>query len=85
MESALQLPGSFAVDAQSEFEMATARGDGSDVNGLAGPAYCSKSHAGNYLYVLLSGGRLYRVDGADFESCDVLKRFAQTAIPRIGT
>ena len=84
--SELQLPGSFPVDAGSEFSMTVAGGAGSDVAGLPGRAYCSPSTPGStdspaMLVVLLSGDRLYR---ATDDNCDVLKQFAQAAIPRIG-
>jgi hypothetical protein len=83
--SDLQLPGSYAVDARSEFGMAMAAGSGIDVSGLPGPAYCGtpKGASGKgsaALTVLLSGDRIYRAFGAP---CDTLKKFAQTAIPRI--
>jgi len=84
--SELQLPGSFPVDAGAEFSMTVAGGGGSDVGGLPGRAYCSPSAPGSpdspaMLVVLLSHGRLYR---ATDSNCDVLKQFAQAAIPRIG-
>lgn len=84
--SELQLPGSLPVDAGTEFAMTVAGGAGSDVGGLPGSAYCSPSTSGNadspaMLVVLLSGDRLYR---ATDDNCDVLKQFAQAAIPRIG-
>lgn len=84
--SELQLPGSFPVDAGTEFAMTVARGGGSDVAGLADRAYCSPSAPNSpdspaMLVVLLSAGRLYR---ATDSSCDVLRQFAQAAIPRIG-
>jgi hypothetical protein len=37
------------------------------------------------LLVLLTGDRLYRATGTYYPSCDSLKRFAKTAIARIGT
>jgi hypothetical protein len=85
LTSDLQLPGSYAVDAQSEFDMATAAGNGIDVSGLPGPAYCgtpkgARGKGSAALTVLLSGDRIYRAFGAP---CDTLTKFAQTAIPRI--
>jgi hypothetical protein len=79
--SELQLPGSLPVDANTEFAMTVAAGGGSDVGGLPGRAYCSSSPSTSMLVVLLGGDRLYRVTD---DNCDVLKQFAQTAIPRIG-
>jgi hypothetical protein len=84
--SELQLAGSLPVDSRTEFDMAIASANGSDVGGLPGRAYCSASKSANsdgtaMLVVLLSGDRLYR---ATDENCDVLKQFAQAAIPRIG-
>jgi hypothetical protein len=83
--SELQLPGSLPVDATTAFAM-TAAGGGSDVGGLPGRAHCNPSASGNpdspaMLVVLLSHDRLYR---ATNDNCDVLKQFAQAAIPRIG-
>lgn len=83
--SGLQLPGSYAVDARSEFGMAVALGNGSDLSGLPGPAYCGapKGAMGKdsaALTVLLSDDRIYRAFGAP---CDTLKKFAQKAISRI--
>ena len=83
--SQLQLPGSSPVDASTAFAVAAGAG-GSDVSGLPGRAHCNPSASGNadspaMLVVLLSNNRLYR---ATNDNCDVLKQFAQAAIPRIG-
>jgi hypothetical protein len=86
--STVQLPGSFAVDARSELELAIAAGNGNATNtsGLPGPAYCglpkgARGPDNAALTVLLNGDRIYRAWGAP---CDVLKQFAEIAIPRIG-
>jgi hypothetical protein len=85
--SQLSLPASFAVDAQTELNMLVAGGRGNEVAGLPGRAYCSTTQSGGKtsttLQVLLGGNRLYQALGWDGESCDTLKQFAQTAIPRI--
>jgi hypothetical protein len=73
---------------------------GTDVPGLPGPAHCNHRRYGadeyDELYVLLSGGRLYlaRINRktpythscADTDNSTIytLKRFAETAIARIG-
>jgi hypothetical protein len=84
--SELKLPGSFAVDARSEFSITVAAGKGSPVSGLPGPSYCGTSKAGNgkdtsMLSVLLNDHRIYQVMGGP--SCDTLKQFAQTALFRM--
>ena len=84
--SQLQLPGSMPIDASTAFAMAQAKGGGSDMPGLPGRAHCAPSATGTadspaMLVVLLSNNRLYR---ATNDNCDVLKQFAQAAIPRIG-
>jgi hypothetical protein len=85
--SQLYLPGSFPVDAATTFSMRAAEGQGSDVDGLPGPARCTTAQrdAGplRTLYVLLDGNRVYMADALNL-SCDTLKQFAQAAIPRIG-
>jgi hypothetical protein len=93
--SQLYLPGSFPVDAASEFlfRSAVQRSDGggpaqsSDVDGLPGPARCTTATRDtgplHTLLVLLRGNRLY-VSDALTVPCDTLKQFAQTAIARIG-
>ena len=83
--SELQLPGSMPMDASTALAMAQASA-GSDVAGLPGHAHCTPSATGGadspaMLVVLLSNNRLYR---ATNDNCDVLKQFAQAAIPRIG-
>jgi hypothetical protein len=84
--SELTLPGSSPVDASTQFAMTVANGGGNDVSGLPGRAYCTPSASGNadspaMLVVMLSHNRLYRATNTN---CDVLKQFAQAAIPRIG-
>jgi hypothetical protein len=85
--SQLQLPAYFPVDAQTQLGLSIARGHGNEVGGLPGRAYCSTSESDNKksttLQVLLSGNRLYQAMGWKSESCNTLKQFAQTAIPRI--
>jgi hypothetical protein len=84
--SQLYLPASFPVDAQTELKMRMAGGHGSEASGLPGRAYCAitenEGKTSTTLSVLLSGNRLYKALGWKGESCDTLKRFAQTAIPR---
>jgi hypothetical protein len=61
--SDLQLPGSFPIDAKTEFDMTVAAGKGSEVSGMPGRAYCGDKATGaneSRLVVLLSSGRLYR-------------------------
>jgi len=62
--------------------------DGSDVAGLPGPARCTSAQRDkgrlHTLVVLLGGERIYMADAVNV-SCDTLKQFAQTAIPRIGS
>jgi hypothetical protein len=86
--SQLYLPGSFPVDAATTFSMRAAEGQGSDVDGLPGPAHCTTAQrdAGplRTLYVLLHDNRVYMADALNM-SCDTLKQFAQAAIPRIGS
>lgn len=84
--SELKLPGSFAVDARSEFSIAVAAGKGSQVSGLPGLGYCGTSKAGNgkdtsMLSVLLNEDRIYQVMGGP--SCDTLTQFARTALFRM--
>ena len=86
--SGLRLPASFPVDARTELDMTIAGGHGSDVSGLSDRAYCATTASGGKqsttLLVLLSGNRLYQALGWDGESCEILKQFAQVAIPRVG-
>lgn len=87
--SELQLPADFPVDARTEQDMHAASGHWSELSGLPGRATCSESEneqhkKSTWLLVLLSGNRLYQALGIEGESCDTLKQFAQTAIPRIG-
>jgi hypothetical protein len=86
--STLRLPpASFPVDAQTELNMRAAGGHGNEVTGLPGRAYCSTTTTDGttMLQVLLSANRLYQAISSKGESCDTLKQFAQTAIPRIGS
>jgi hypothetical protein len=86
--SGLMMPGGFPVDAQTELNMSTASGHGSEVIGFPRRAYCSTAYSDGKtrtrLVVLLSGNRLYQALGWTGESCRTLKQFAQAAIPRIG-
>jgi hypothetical protein len=83
----LKSPGSFAVDAQSEFNELTATGQGSQLTGLSGRAYCSvitnDGKTTSQLMVQLSGGRAYHELGWNGQSCELLKRFAQAALAHI--
>jgi hypothetical protein len=83
----LKSPGSFAVDAQSEFDELTANGHGSELSGFPGRAYCSvitnDGKTSSQLMVLLSGGRAYRELGWNGQSCNVLKQFARAALAHI--
>ena len=77
--SELMLPGSFAIDPESELDLMKS-GGGEPVFGLRGSeAHCAKSQ----LLVLLSGGRAYQVMGWGAQSCEQLKAFAQAALGRI--
>jgi hypothetical protein len=83
----LKSPGSFAVDAQSEFNEMTAKGYGSELRGLRGRAYCSvitgDGKTSSHLIVLLSRGRAYEELGWNGQSCKILKQFAQAALAHI--
>lgn len=83
----LKSPGSFAVDAQSEVNELTATGQGSELTGLPGRAYCSvitnDGKTTSQLMVLLSGGRAYHELGWNGQSCALLKQFAQAALIHI--
>jgi hypothetical protein len=79
--SQLMLAGSVPVDPGTSFNMAVASGLGSEVSGLPVRAYCTNKEYMPILVALLSGNRLYQATNAN---CDVLKQFAQAAIPRIG-
>jgi hypothetical protein len=85
--SQLHLPASFPVDARTAFNMWGADGEGSDVEGLPGPARCTSVQRDTgplrTLLVLLSGDRTYAADALNV-SCDTLRQFAEAAIPRIG-
>lgn len=83
----LKFPGSFAVDAQSEFNEMTANGHGSEINGLSGRAYCgvitNDGKTLSQLMVLLSGGRAYQELGWNGQSCELLERLVQAALAHI--
>ncbi|MFV8321005.1 hypothetical protein [Mycobacterium sp. 23] len=85
VEVDLQTSGAFAVDASSEFALATGTGDA--VGGIGLKASCvdelTTTPPSTTLVVLLSGERILRVTQG-FGSCTNLKRFAQLAIGRIG-
>lgn len=84
VEVDLQTSGAFAVDASSEFALATGTGDA--VDGIGLKAACvnelTTTPPSTTLVVLLSGERILRVTQG-FGSCANLKRFAQVAIGRI--
>ena len=65
----------------------TATGQGRELTGLSGRAYCSVStndgKTTSQLMVLLSGGRVYHEPGWNGQSCELLKRFAQAALAHI--
>jgi hypothetical protein len=93
--SELKLAGSFPVDAKTDFDETVQTGaelnpPGTDIAGLPGPAYCTRSHGSGGEFdefkVLLRGGRIYVTRSAGFanDSCDTLRRLAEIAIPRIG-
>lgn len=86
--SELMLPGSFPVDAKTEFAAATARADSTELSGAGLPNSCGSTGVAyqvvvSRLVVLLDGGRLYVATGWRRESCAVLGQFAELAIPRI--
>lgn len=87
VEVDLQVAGAFAVDAASEFALATIPTHGTAVDGIGVKAACvheaTTTPPSTTLVVLLSGDRLLRVTQG-FASCATLKRFAQLAIGRIG-
>jgi len=90
IESDLKLPGAFPVDAASQFALGTAPATNvTTVDGLGVKAACvtepQTTPPSTTLLVLLTGDRLYRATGTYYPSCDSLKRFAKTAIARIGT
>jgi len=89
IESDLRLPGALPVDAASQFALGTAPATNvTTVDGLGVKAVCvmepQTTPPSTTLLVLLTGDRLYRATGTYYPSCDSLKRFAQTAIARIG-
>ena len=84
--SELMLPGGFPIDAETSFRVWSEPKYGisianwRDVSGLPGPARCVPGT----LMVVLSGSRMYHLSNTDSGStCDVLKQFAQVAIPRL--
>lgn len=89
VEVDLQTAGAFAVDAPSEFALATSTGPGTGtaVDGIGLKASCvnelTTTPPSTTLVVLLSGERILRVTQG-FGSCANLKRLAQLAIGRIG-
>lgn len=87
VEVDLRTTGAFAVDAASQFELATRSGHFTPVTGVGVKAGCveelTTTPPSTTLVVLLDGDRLLRVTQG-FGSCGTLKRFAQLAIPRVG-
>ncbi len=87
VEVDLQVAGAFAVDAASEFALATVGSHGTAVDGVGVKAACvqepTTTPPSTTLVVLLSGERLLRVTQG-YAACETLKRFAQLAIGRIG-
>lgn len=89
--SQLKMPGSFLVDASTDFNFFMAvdePGEKSiDIDGLPGHARCTSVHRDSgelrTLKVLLSNNRTYTIYASDM-SCETLKRFAQIAIKNIG-
>jgi hypothetical protein len=84
--SELKLTGARVVDAASEFAYRTAQGEAS--SGVGIEARCVPAGPPNdrhRLYVLLPGEHIYVATGWGGVSCDILKQFAQAAIPRIGS
>jgi hypothetical protein len=83
----LQMPGAFAVDAGSEFALATSAPRTTGVDGIGVKAACvnepTTTPPSTTLVVLLNGDRLLRVTQG-YASCNTLKRFVQLAIGRIG-
>jgi hypothetical protein len=89
VSSQLRLSAHHVVDAGTEYAVSTAR-DSTPADGIGVTAACTPVSTAvadkpvHRLYVLLPGERLYLATGWGGESCDVLKQFAQAAIPRIG-
>jgi hypothetical protein len=86
--SDLRLPAALPADAASVLaNAAPTEGTVTPVDGLGLAAKCifdqRTTPPSTTLLVLLSGGRLYRAQGA-YVYCDTLKQFAQVAISRIG-
>jgi hypothetical protein len=83
----LQMPGAFAVDAGSEFALASSAPRTTVVDGVGVKAACvnepTTTPPSTTLVVLLNGDRLLRVTQG-YASCNTLKRFAELAIGRIG-
>lgn len=87
VEVDLQLPGAFAIDAASEYVLATSVSHPIAVEGVGVKAACvdelTTTPPSMTLVVLLDGGRVLRVTQG-YGQCGTLKRFAQLAIGRIG-
>jgi hypothetical protein len=89
ISSELRLTEAHVVDAASEYAFTTAK-DSTAVDGIGIKAACTTmpnsaaDKSIHQLHVLLPGERLYIATGAGGESCEILERFAQAAIPRIG-
>jgi hypothetical protein len=84
----LEMADAHIVDAGSEFAFFSAQDGSVGVSGVGLKAACTPdprqpADADKHrLYVLLPGGRMYIASGFGGVSCDTLKQFAQTAIPR---
>lgn len=85
----LELADAHLIDAASEFAFYTAQDRSLNVTGVGLKAACTPdprqpTNAEKHrLYVLLPGGRMFIVSGFGGVSCETLKQFALTAIPRI--
>ena len=84
----LYLPAALPIDAQTTFKVwsepnyGVTKSDWRDVAGLPGPAKCIPDR----LIVMLVGNRLLNLSNTGSgSSCEMLKQFAQTAIPRLPT
>ena len=88
LQSELRLPQSFPVSAAAQFELAVSGKNGTPVDGVGVTAQCvsepTTTPPSSTVVVLLGGNRLYRAMSWYGTSCDQLKRFAKTAIGRIG-
>lgn len=84
VNSTLILPGGLLIDPETELEVAKSLGPGSAVTGLfAIDAYCARGAKDSELAAVLSGGRVYRINAFNGETCDQLKKFAAAALRRI--